>query len=227
MKDILIVEDESLVALEISGYIKELGYDVVGIAANALKAFDILDKQSVDLILMDVYIKGDMDGVSLAGEIRKSKNIPVIYISAFSDDETLDRAILTNPIAYLSKPFNRSELKMAIKIALNRKRRKSDTESKLYKGDVRFDDDFSFDTSIEELILDGEVIHLTKQEKKLLLLFLEFKNSVVSIYEIENELWPNKEANENTRRALISRLRVKLNYKFIETVHSEGYKFHI
>jgi DNA-binding response OmpR family regulator len=65
-----------------------------------------------------------MDGVSLAQEIRKSKNIPLIYISAFSDEETLDRAILTHPIAYLSKPFNRNELKMAIKIALNRKRRK-------------------------------------------------------------------------------------------------------
>jgi DNA-binding response OmpR family regulator len=74
------------------------------------------------------------------------------------------------------------------------------------------------------LILNGAVIHLTKQEKKLLLLLLEFKNSVVSIYKIENELWPNKETNENTRRALISRLRAKLNYKFIETVHSEGYR---
>jgi len=227
MKDILIIEDESLVALEISGYIKELGYDVIGIAASALKAFDILEKQNADLILMDVYIKGNMDGVDLAAEIRKSKNIPVIYISAFSDDDTLDRAILTNPIAYLSKPFNRSELKMAIKIALNRKRRKSDTASKLRRGDICFDDDFSFDTATEELILEGEVIHLTKQEKKLLLLLLEFKNSVISIYEIENELWPNKEANENTRRALISRLRAKLNYKFLETVHSEGYKLHL
>jgi DNA-binding response OmpR family regulator len=227
VKNILIVEDESLVALEISGFVKELGYDVAGVAPSAVKAFDILKKQDVDLILMDVYIKGAMDGVSLAGEIRKSKNIPVIYISAFSDDETLERAILTNPISYLSKPFNRSELKMAIKIALNRKRRKSDSESKLRQGDVRFDDDFSFDTVSEELILDGETIHLTRQEKKLLLLLIEFKNSIVSIYAIENELWPDKAANENTRRALISRLRAKLNYKFLDTVHSEGYKLHI
>jgi DNA-binding response OmpR family regulator len=184
VKNILIVEDDSLVALEISGFLEELGYGVAGVAPSAVKAFEILEQKDVDLVLMDVCIKWDMDGVSLAQEIRKSKNIPLIYISAFSDDETLDRAILTHPIAYLSKPFNRNELKIAIKIALNRKRRKSDADHELRKGDLVFDSDFSFDTSKEELILNGAVIHLTKQEKKLLLLLLEFKNSVVSIYKI-------------------------------------------
>ena len=74
MKNILIVEDESLVALEISGFVKDLGYAVAGVAPSAVKAFDILEKQDVDLILMDVYIKGTMDGVDLAGEIRKRQN---------------------------------------------------------------------------------------------------------------------------------------------------------
>jgi len=227
MKNILIVEDESLVALEISSFIELLGYETVGIASSAEKAYAVLKQKSVDLILMDVLIKGDIDGVTLAANIRKTANIPLIYISAFSDDETLERAIETNPIAYLTKPFNRKELQVAIKIALNRARRKSDRSEPLREGDIRFDDEFSFDTKREELIQSGESIHLTKQEKKLLLLLLEFKNSIVSIYDIENELWPDKASNENTRRALVSRLRAKLNYKYIETIHSEGYKLHI
>ena len=221
MKNILIVEDESIVALELQQYVQSLGYRVVSTVSNAVDCLHHTNSEKIDLILMDVYIKGDVDGIACAAEIKSLHNIPIIYITAFSDEETLERAVATNPSAYLVKPFNRDELKVALKIGLSR------VKNRERVGDVVFDDEFSFDISIEELILDGEVIHLTKQEKKLLLLLLEFKNSVVSIYEIENELWPNKEANENTRRALISRLRVKLNYKFIETVHSEGYIFHI
>lgn len=227
MKNVLIVEDESLVALEISGYIQELGYNVIGIASNFTKALDYVGKSAVDLILMDVYIKGSKDGIQTAQEIHKESDIPVIYISAFSDDETLDRAVQTNPVAYLVKPFNRKELQVAMKIALNRKKRKQESTKILYQGDVIFDEDFSFDTQNEELIYSEEIIHLTKQEQKLLKLLVEFKNSVVSIYEMENELWPDKASNENTRRALISRLRAKLNYKFIETIHAVGYKLHI
>lgn len=227
MKNILIVEDESLVALEIAGYIEELGYNVVGIAASGAKALELVSANSVDLILMDVYIKGSQDGIQTAQEIRKDQSTPVIYISAFSDDETLERAVLTNPIAYLIKPFNRKELQVSIQIALSRKRRKEDSSREIYRGNIVFDEDFSFDTQKEELIHGEEIIHLTKQEKKLLKLLIESKNSVVSVYEMENELWPNKESNENTRRALVSRLRAKLNYKFIETIHSIGYKLHI
>jgi DNA-binding response OmpR family regulator len=227
MNNILIVEDESLVALEISNYIKELGYNVVGIAASADRAIELVENKSVDLILMDVYLKGEKDGIEAASKIRQEHHIPVIYISAFSDDETLERAIATNPISYLTKPFNRKELQVAIKIALNRKRRREDNEKKLYRGDIIFDDDFSFDTKKRALIYNGEIIHLTKQEQRLLELLIEYKNNIVTVYDMENYLWPDKESNENTRRALVSRLRAKLNYKFIETIHSMGYRLKI
>ncbi len=226
MKNILIVEDESIVAMEIANYIRELELNVVATVSSALKAFEVLEKNDVDLILMDVYIKGDTDGVSCANEIRKTNNIPIIYISAFSDDDTLERAILTNPISYLVKPFNRKELKVAVKIALNRSRRKEDKQE-VFQGDVILDEEFSYDTHNKELILEGEIIHLTKQEKKLLDLLIKSKNNIVSIYEMENYIWPDKPSNESTRRALISRLRSKLKYKFLETIHAIGYKLHI
>lgn len=220
-KSVLIVEDESIVALEISNYVTEIGYEVCCIASSSKKAYEAVEDFRVDLILMDVYIKGDVDGISCAKEIKSKRNIPLIYISAFSDDATLERAIETDPNAYLTKPFNRKELKVAMEIATK------EVKKNRRVGDTALDQEFSYDSVKGELIVYGEVVHLTKQERLLLELLLSAKNSVVSIYDVENELWPDKQSNENTRRALVARLRAKLKYKFLETVHSVGYKIQI
>ncbi len=220
-KNVLIIEDESIVALEISDYIQELGFNVVSTVSSAKKALEVVEAEELDLILMDVQIKGDIDGISCAKEIKVYKDIPLIYISAFSDDETLSRAIETNPSSYLVKPFNTKELKVAMSIATR------NSQESLLKGDVVLDEEFSFNTKDRELIMLGEIIHLTKQEKLLLSLLISSKNSIVSIYNLENYIWPDKASNENTRRALVSRLRSKLKYKFLETVHSIGYRINI
>ena len=221
MKKVLIVEDESLVSLEISNFVKSLGYTVCGIATNANEAIEIFKNNEIDVVLMDVYIKGSIDGVECTGIIKNIQDVPIIYISAFSDDSILDRAIKTNPSAYLVKPINRNDLKVSLLIATKT------LDEQIYVGDIRLDDEFSFNSLNNELIYKGEVIHLTKREKELLHLLILNKNNVISIYELEIELWPDKEANENTRRALVSKLRAKLNYKFIETVHSIGYKINV
>ncbi len=221
MNKILIVEDESLVALEISNFVSSLGYEVVEIATSANQAVEIFKKNDIDVVLMDVYLKGDIDGTECANTIKQIKELPIIYISAFSDDITLQRAINSKPTSYLVKPFNREELKIALLIATKT------IDEQTHKGDVIFDSEFSFDTINQELICKGELIHLTKREKELLSLFVLNKKNVVSFYELELALWPDKEANENTRRALVSKLRSKLNYKFIETIHSLGYKINI
>jgi len=220
-RSLLIVEDESIVALEISVYAKELGYSVTAMVSSAKKALEEINSKLIDLVLMDVSIKGDVDGISCAEEIKKFQDIPIIYISAFSDDETLHRAIEINPSAYLIKPFNKKELKVAMSIATN----SFSVSSKV--GDIVFDREFSFDTQNSELLMRGEIVHLTKKEKLFLSLLLESKNNIVTFYEMENYLWEDKESNENTRRALVSRLRAKLNYKFLETIHSIGYRISI
>jgi DNA-binding response OmpR family regulator len=219
-KNILIVEDESIVAMELSSYLETLGLNVVFIAYSGYEALEAIEKFDIDLILMDIHLKGDIDGIECAKKIKKIKDIPLIYLTAYCDDETLERAILTKPSSYLIKPINRNELKVAVKIALKNLTNK-------YQGDIIFDEEFSFDSKNKELIASGEFVHLTKQEKELLELLVLSKNNIVSIYEIENSLWPDKQSNENTRRALISRLRLKLKNKFLETVHSIGYRLKI
>ena len=221
MNKVLIVEDESIVALEIANYIRGLGYEVLDFVVNANDAMAIVKMEDIDLILMDVYIKGDVDGIACAKSIKELKNIPIIYISAFSDDETLERAIATEPSSYLVKPFNRKELKVAMRIATKK------YDKKIRVGDVIFDKEFSFNQETQELIYLGESIHLTKQEQMLLLLLISNKNNILSIYTLENTIWPFKDNNENTRRSLIRRVRAKLNYKFLETIHSIGYRLNI
>jgi len=122
MKRILIVEDSALVALEISETLKNLGYTVVGEAASGLEAIDLARDLKPDLVLMDIILKGDMDGIEAADRIYSSYDIPVIYLTAHSDEATLERALKTNAFGYLIKPFNDRELYSNIEITLHKHR---------------------------------------------------------------------------------------------------------
>ena len=222
--NILIVEDESIVAMEIESYIKKLGYSVADTCSNAQDAFTIIEEQPIDIILMDICIKGELDGIETATIIKKNQpNIQIIFLTAHLDDYNVDRAIELNPTAYLSKPFNREELRVFLKIALRKiDRASSNTEEN--KHHIIFDEEFSYDTTNSTLYCCYEILNLTKKESDFLELLLENKNNVVDFYSIENSIWPDKETNANTIRTLVKRLRQKLKHKFIETVSSRGYR---
>jgi len=225
--NILIVEDESIVAIEIESYIKKLGYSVADTCSNAQDTFTVIEEQHIDIILMDICIKGELDGVETATMIKKSyPHIEVIFLTAHLDDYNVDRAIELNPTAYLSKPFNREELRVFLKIAL-RKLDKESTNPQTHKDHIILDEEFSYDTSNSTLYCCFEMINLTKKESDFLELLLNNKNSVVDFYTIENAIWPNKETNANTIRTLVKRLRQKLKHKFIESVSSRGYRLNI
>ena len=220
MKRILIVEDESLVALDLSQSVESLGYKVVGIVSNSKDAIELTCKEKVDLVLMDICIKGEVDGIDTAKAIKiYNKNIQIIYSTALSGEEDIKRAVKTNPSAYIIKPISIQSLQAAMQIALM-----SCDDEDCLKGDISLDEEFSYDSSSNELIYNGSFIKLTKRERQLLSLFISSVNNIVSLYDIENEIWPDKNFNVNTTRALISRLRAKLKYKIIETVPSLGYR---
>ena len=221
--NILIVEDESIVAMEIESYIQKLGYSVVDTCSNAEDALHIVSEHSVHIMLMDICIKGELDGVETAMLIKKSHpEIEIIFLTAHLDDYNVDRAIEINPTAYLSKPFNREELRVSLKIALRKIAKESSADIKS-RYQIILDHEFSYDHLNHTLYCCNEVINLTKKENELLGLLIESRNNIVDFYTIENAIWPGKETNTNTIRTLVKRLRQKLKHKFIKTVSSRGY----
>lgn len=117
---ILIVEDEFVISMEIEKRLSLMGYRVAGSADTGAKAIELIKQNCPDLILMDIQIKGEMDGIETANEIRKKYRLPVIFLTAYSEDETLERAKLAEPYGYILKPFEQRDLKSAIEIALYR-----------------------------------------------------------------------------------------------------------
>lgn len=117
---ILIVEDEFIIAEEISEILKGNGYEVIGNVANCVDALALIDKSKPDIILLDIHIDGDLDGIDTAVEIQEiHDNIAIIYLTAFSDDKFVKRAKETNPAAYIIKPFDERNLLITIELAFS------------------------------------------------------------------------------------------------------------
>jgi signal transduction histidine kinase len=118
---ILVVEDERIVARDLAGALLELGYAVPGTVATGEEAIERARDLRPDVVLMDIRLPGAIDGIQAAASIREQCHIPVIYLTAHSDDETLRRAMQTEPLGYLVKPFSPPQLRCAIEIALHRR----------------------------------------------------------------------------------------------------------
>ncbi|MCX7798190.1 MAG: response regulator [Melioribacter sp.] len=121
MKKILIVEDEVIVALELKHRLTKLGYDVIGVASNAEKAIEIICSNKPDLILMDLKLRGKMNGLELAEKVYNDHTIPSLFITAFFDEETLNKVKQKLSFEILQKPFSPEELIKAIKRSVNNK----------------------------------------------------------------------------------------------------------
>lgn len=114
---ILIVEDEELVAQDLLGYMHDAGFSVTGTAASSEECFDHIERDTPDIILMDINIQGKLDGIEIAKILNQTRKIPFIFLTANSDAHTVSRAIPLNPHAFISKPFNKNDLKIAIELA--------------------------------------------------------------------------------------------------------------
>jgi DNA-binding LytR/AlgR family response regulator len=117
--NILIVEDESIVALDLATALHQDGYEVIGIADHAEAAILLFTSHDVDIVLMDIHLAGPKDGIDTVADLMKIRQTPVIYLTAFTDDATVERVKLTYPAAFLAKPYQISNVRIAIELALN------------------------------------------------------------------------------------------------------------
>ncbi len=214
MNKILIVEDESVVALDIASALRKEGYEIADIAEDCGSTFRAIERTHPDLIIMDVHINGAFDGIETSRRIQKVYGIPLIFLTAYNDRKTIDRAIQTAPKGYLIKPFKRRELYAAVSLALSDGHKEEKT--------IPLCDGCTYYPERAKLERNGEMITLSKKESTLLKLLLTHTNSVVSFEAIEYEVWPDKEVSTTTRRTLIHRLREKVGGAIIETMKEVG-----
>lgn len=146
---ILVVEDEQIIAKDLKFTLESLGYSVAAIVATGLDAVKFAEMHKPDIILMDIQLKGQMDGIEAAGKINERCCIPIVYLTAFADNNIIQRAKITEPFGYIVKPFQEKELHSVIEMALYRS--KSDKEKASLK---------------EQIVKLTRKIQLTDNEKK-------------------------------------------------------------
>lgn len=149
---VLVVEDELIIANHIQSALKNLGYDVPAIASTGTEAIKKAGELKPDIVLMDIVLKGEMNGIEAALQIKSIYKIPLIYLTAYEDEETLDRAKITEPMGYILKPFQERDLRITLELALYRHA----MDKKLLENEARL-------RELVERSPDGIVIEINKK----------------------------------------------------------------
>ncbi|MGL5752317.1 MAG: response regulator transcription factor [Paraclostridium sp.] len=227
MNNILVVDDDREIVDSIEIYLKNEGFNIFK-AYNGIEALEILISNDIHLILMDIMMP-KLDGIKATIKIREEKNIPIILVSAKSEDH--DKIIGLNIGAddYITKPFNPLELIARTKSHLRRYINLGNYEVKenshmLQSGELKLD------TNTKEVIVDGESVKLTPTEFKILSLLISNKGRVFSIDEIYEKVWKEDSFNaDNTVSVHIRRIREKIEInpkepRYLKVVWGVGYK---
>ncbi|MGP1580590.1 MAG: response regulator transcription factor [Wolinella sp.] len=215
---LLIVEDDVLLqeALRhsIEQYVQELF-----ICSNAREALACFEKESINLIISDIHMPL-MNGIQMASIIRKrDSNVPIIFLTAYDNDENLLGALEVQSVGILKKPLQKRELIMMMSFAVNK-----------FQSDfacIDLDQGFCFNAMTHELTHNGNPINLTKKEQLLLHLFLKNQGRVVSFLMIEQCLWYGESCSAEMIRSFVYKLRKKIYPELIENSQGNGYRLNL
>ncbi len=196
--NILVVEDESIVSKDIQLSLKKLGYNVVGSSNNGEKAIEMALALEPDLILMDIMLKGDVNGVRASKRIQTKLNIPIVYLTAYADENTLERAKVTQPYGYIIKPFKEIDLQTSIEMALYKHKKEMeilDDRDRLYSIVNNESVDFIFVKSNTQLVkLNTKDIYYIEALKDYVnIVTLEKKYMIHSTMKAINEKMPSRD----------------------------------
>ena len=222
---ILIVEDESIVALDIRSALRKLNYEVTDMVTSYEQAIQSVKNNCPDIALLDINLQNSKDGIAIAKKLQKMMDISVVYLTAFSDDDTLQIEVKTNPLGYILKPFTRAELKSSLILAIHKMNISKEIIPDKNTIDLGFN--YYYNTKQEQLYLTNLPVRLSIKENNLLQLLIHARGSILSFQDIEHQLWPAESISQSTLRTLIYRMRTKLEHRLIETIPSLGCKINI
>lgn len=223
---VLIVDDEKEIRNLIEIYLKNEGYNTIK-AENGVEALEILEHDTVDLIVLDIMMP-KMDGIQACMKIREERNMPIIMLSAKSQDMDKINGLITGADDYMTKPFNPLELMARIKSQLRRFKRLNVQYTK--SEEVVEVDDLLINTATHEVKVDGCEVKLTPREFDILELLARNRGMVFSIERIYEKVWKEEFLeSDNTVMVHIRKIREKVEKdsrkpKYIKTVWGVGYK---
>ncbi|QZY54939.1 response regulator transcription factor [Crassaminicella profunda] len=226
MYNILVVDDEKEITDAIEVYLKNQNYHVFK-AYNGQEALEIFEKEEIHLILMDIMMP-KLDGTSATIKIREQSTVPIIMLSAKSEDMDKIWGLNIGADDYITKPFNPMELLARINSNLRRytsySNVKEDKENVIKIGGIELNDES------KEVLVDGEGVKVTPLEYKILYLLMNHPNRVFSIEEIYEKVWKEPAYNPDTVTVHIRRIREKIEInpkepKYLKVVWGIGYKF--
>ncbi|MBU8713422.1 MULTISPECIES: response regulator transcription factor [Brevibacillus] len=222
---VLVVDDEAEIRDAIEIYLKNESL-IVHQASNGLEALDILEREEIHLILLDIMMP-QMDGITATFKIRQDKNIPIIMLSAKSEDTDKVLGLNIGADDYVTKPFHPLELVARVKSQLRRYTNLGNYKATEDEIQVR---GLSLNKSTKSVAVDGNEVRLTATEYKILELLMENKGRVFSIEEIYERVWREPYLNaENTVAVHVRRIREKIEInpkepKYLKVVWGIGYK---
>ena len=246
---ILIVEDESIIALNLKETLIELGYEPCGIAPNRCRTIALLEKGiQPDLILMDIYLKGPTTGIELAKELKITMpEVPVIFLTANSELATIKEASKAFSYGYIIKPYKKPSLHAAIEVAIakvnedNKKREKLDAIENINKTlehqltvnrdknhrTVQLKYGYLYDKETNILYYGDEPMKLTSKEKSIIDLLCNSAGHFISQEQMEYAIWQDEPAGYAAFRSVLFRLRSKVHKDLITNQNNTGYKIEL
>ncbi|UTJ07539.1 response regulator [Arcobacter roscoffensis] len=202
---VLLIEDEKMIAENLKSVIENFGYEVVDIVDTAEDALEVAFDTSIDIVVSDIEIRGLTDGIEVSKILQNTYNLPIIFTTAYNDEEKIKRASdVVNMVGYLVKPIRIDELDTMIKIAITKyqilEKRKMKDINNIYK----------YDFTNKKIFEDDKEIVLTRNESILLSLLVNSMGDILSYDAVNTAIWKDKKGSDVARRQLIHRLKSKL-----------------
>lgn len=202
---VLLIEDEKMIAENLKSVIENFGYEVVDIVDTAEDALEVAFDTNIDIVVSDIEIRGLTDGIEVSKILQNTYNLPIIFTTAYNDEEKIKRASdVVNMVGYLVKPIRIDELDTMIKIAISKYQILEKRQMKNIK------DIYKYDFTNKKIFENDEEIVLTRNESILLSLLVNSMGDILPYDAVNTAIWKDKKGSDVARRQLIHRLKSKL-----------------